>query len=62
MTEQEIREHYKTLYGERILVVPDGRTGVVLFAFPAILFLVCSVILYFFLRRMLRTRSVPNAL
>jgi cytochrome c-type biogenesis protein CcmH len=62
MTEHEILEHYKALYGERILVVPDGRIGVVLFALPVVIFATCSGILYFFLRRMLRTRSQSNSL
>jgi cytochrome c-type biogenesis protein CcmH len=30
-SQNEILEHYKALYGERILIVPDGRTGRVLF-------------------------------
>lgn len=62
MTEREILEHYKAIYGERILVVPDGRTGVVLFALPVVIFVACSGILFFFLRRMLRTRSHSNVL
>ncbi len=62
MTKHEILEHYKAIYGERILVVPDGRTGEVLFALPVLIFVACSGILFFFLRGMLRSRSHSNVL
>lgn len=49
-SDQEILEHYKALYGDRILIVPDGRTGQLLFALPVVVFIVCSGTLLFFLR------------
>lgn len=33
-SEEEIVEHFRSLYGDRILAVPDGMTGKVLFYFP----------------------------
>jgi cytochrome c-type biogenesis protein CcmH/NrfF len=54
MTDKEIIEHYRQQYGDRILVVPDGNTGQVLFALPVVAFLASSGILYFLLRRMRR--------
>jgi cytochrome c-type biogenesis protein CcmH/NrfF len=57
LSEQEIMEHYKAIYGERILIVPDGRTGQVLFAFPSAVFITCLAILAFFVRKMLRVRE-----
>jgi len=33
--EEEIVGHYKAQYGERILVIPDGKTGTALFEMPA---------------------------
>jgi len=55
-TEAEIIGHYKALYGERILIVPDGRTGEVLFAFPVAAFFSCLGALLFFLRKMLQRK------
>ncbi len=52
MGDREIIEHYRQEYGDRILVVPDGNTGQVLFAIPAVLFFASSGILFFFLRRL----------
>lgn len=51
--ETQIVDHYKALYGERILIVPDGETGKVLFALPVIIALALSGVLVLFLRRML---------
>jgi cytochrome c-type biogenesis protein CcmH/NrfF len=60
MTEKEIIEHYRQQYGDRILVVPDGNTGQVLFVLPAVLFFASSGILYFFLQKLRRARrSTP---
>jgi cytochrome c-type biogenesis protein CcmH len=56
-SENEILEHYKALYGERILIVPNGRTGKVLFSLPVIAFLACSGMLFWFLRRMLKAKA-----
>ena len=55
-SENEILEHYKGLYGERILIVPDGRTGKVLFSLPVVAFLACSGMLFWFLRRMRKAK------
>lgn len=54
--EHEISDYYKALYGERILIVPDGRTGQVLFALPVVAFVVCLGALLLFLRRAIRVR------
>jgi cytochrome c-type biogenesis protein CcmH/NrfF len=60
MTEKKIIEHYRQQYGDRILVVPDGNTGQVLFVLPAVLFFASSGILYFFLQKLRRARrSTP---
>jgi cytochrome c-type biogenesis protein CcmH len=56
-SENEILEHYKAIYGERILIVPDGRTGKVLFSLPVVAFVVCSGMLFWFLRRMLKAKA-----
>jgi cytochrome c-type biogenesis protein CcmH/NrfF len=45
-SENEILGHYKALYGERILIVPDGRTGKILFSLPVVAFLVYSGMLF----------------
>jgi cytochrome c-type biogenesis protein CcmH len=56
-SENEILEHYKAIYGERILIVPDGSTGKVLFSLPVVAFVVCSGMLFWILRRMLKARA-----
>jgi cytochrome c-type biogenesis protein CcmH/NrfF len=56
-SETEIVAHYKTLYGEQILIVPDGRTGVLLFLFPFAVFLGASGILVLSVRKMLRKKT-----
>jgi cytochrome c-type biogenesis protein CcmH len=56
-SENEILEHYKALYGERILIVPDGRTGKILFSLPVVAFLVCSGMLFWLLRKMLKAKA-----
>ena len=55
-SEMEIINHYKALYGERILIVPDGRTGIILFALPSLISFACLGALLLFLRKMLRAR------
>ncbi|MGC1418375.1 MAG: cytochrome c-type biogenesis protein CcmH [Candidatus Acidiferrum sp.] len=61
-SETEIIDHYKVLYGERILIVPGGRTGQVLFALPVVVFLACSGAVLLFLRKTMRrrTNSLPT--
>jgi cytochrome c-type biogenesis protein CcmH/NrfF len=63
MSDQEIIAHYKAIYGEQILIVPDGRTGTILFAVPLVVFLLALGILLLVLRRMLRAsgRSAGQA-
>jgi len=56
-SEGEILEHYKAEYGERILVVPDGRTGQVLFALPIVAGCACLALFLFFLRGMLKRKA-----
>jgi cytochrome c-type biogenesis protein CcmH/NrfF len=56
-SESEIIGHYKALYGERILIIPDGGTGALLFALPLIIFLGCSGILLLFMHKMLRKKA-----
>lgn len=61
MSDREIIEHYRQQYGDRILVVSDGNTGQVLFAFPVILFIASSGILYFFLQKLRSARRSSPA-
>jgi cytochrome c-type biogenesis protein CcmH len=56
-SENEILEHYKALYGGRILIVPDGRTGKILFSLPVAAFLVCLGMLFGLLRKMLKAKA-----
>lgn len=60
-SEAAIIEHYKAQYGERILVVPDGGMGRVLFILPLIALVLLSTILVSVLRRMVRARARPSA-
>lgn len=63
MTEQQILDHYKAIYGERILIVPDGVAGQVSYFFP-VLFSVAGVgLILIVLRRALlpRTTAMPAA-
>jgi len=62
--EAAILNHYKSLYGERILIIPSGEAGRVLFALPAAGVVLGSVILFLFLRNAVKPRSnahVPAA-
>jgi cytochrome c-type biogenesis protein CcmH len=60
-SEKEILEHYKALYGQRILIVPDGRAGKILFALPVAAFMACSGMLFLFLRKMLKPKVDSRA-
>ncbi len=62
MSEQEIIAHYKALYGDQILIVPDGKTGKVLFALPVLSFLVAIGALSLVFRRMLHGKANSTAL
>ena len=48
---QKIFDHYKAIYGERILMVPDGRMGQVVSAVPRSIFALASGILFLVLRK-----------
>jgi cytochrome c-type biogenesis protein CcmH len=54
-TEEEIVNHYKGIYGERILIVPEGITGRILFSLPFVTSVLASVILFVSVRKMLRS-------
>lgn len=53
-SEAAIIAHYKAQYGERILVVPDGRTGEILFILPWVVLIVCLPMLVAVIWRMAR--------
>jgi cytochrome c-type biogenesis protein CcmH/NrfF len=50
-SEQEILDHYKAIYGERIFAVPDGVTGQLAFAIPMVVFAGSCAFLALVLRR-----------
>lgn len=52
--EEEIVNHYRNIYGDRILIVPDGLTGRILFTLPVAISVLASLVLFACLRRMLR--------
>jgi len=58
--EAAILAHYKALYGERILIVPSGGTGRVLFALPAVGVAFGAALLLLFLRSALTPRANAN--
>ena len=60
-SEAAIIAHYKAQYGERILVIPDGGTGRVLFILPPIAIIVLGTILISALRRMRRAEVRSSA-
>jgi cytochrome c-type biogenesis protein CcmH len=54
-TENEIVNYYRSLYGDRVLIVPDGVTGRILFSLPLITAVLGCLVLLFCVRRMLRS-------
>ena len=58
-SEAAIITHYKAQYGERILVVPDGGMGRVLFILPVAVVIFLLAILVSVLRRMVNAGSHP---
>jgi cytochrome c-type biogenesis protein CcmH len=54
-TEEEIVDHYRNMYGDRILVVPDGLTGKILFSLPVVTAVLACLVLSVCFRRMLRS-------
>jgi cytochrome c-type biogenesis protein CcmH/NrfF len=67
-TERQMYDHYKALYGEQILAVPDGALGVTAFAIPTTVSTLATGALAFFLYRIHRRKlevlriSNPSAL
>lgn len=53
-SQQEILEHYKALYGNEVLIVPDGATGKVAFFVPLLVFALSTVAVFGILRKMSR--------
>lgn len=49
--EKEIVDHYRTKYGETILVVPDGKVGQILSLTPWIVFLLSPGLIVYLIRR-----------
>jgi len=54
-SESEIVEHYRTIYGDRILIVPDGMTGRILFSLPVAIAALACLVLFVCFRKMLRS-------
>lgn len=55
-TEVQIYEHYKALYGEQILAVPDGALGVAAFLIPSTVSALATGTLAFWLYRLHRRK------
>ena len=53
-SESEIVAHYRDIYGDRILIVPDGLTGRILFSLPVAISALACAVLFVCFRRMLR--------
>jgi cytochrome c-type biogenesis protein CcmH len=54
-SENEIVDYYRGLYGDRVLVVPDGVTGDILFSIPVIVAVSGCLVLLVCLRKMLQS-------
>jgi cytochrome c-type biogenesis protein CcmH/NrfF len=54
-SENEIVEHYRGIYGDRILIVPDGITGRILFSLPVGIAALACLVLFVCFRKMLRS-------
>ena len=52
-SESEIVEHYRNIYGDRILIVPDGLTGRILFGLPVAMAVLACLVLFVCFRKML---------
>lgn len=53
-SEEEIVNHYRNIYGDRVLIVPDGLTGRILFTLPVAISVLACLVLFACFRRMLR--------
>ncbi len=60
--ESEIVDHYRGLYGDRVLIVPDGVRGRILFSLPAITVVLGCLVLFLCVRRMLRSGQKNQSL
>lgn len=56
-SDQEILDHYKLLYGEQVLVEPDGRKKVVLYSLPVLISIAGLGIVLLFLHHALKRDS-----
>jgi len=56
-SESEIVEHYRGIYGGRILIVPDGMTGRILFSLPVAIAILACLVLFACFRKMLCSRG-----
>jgi cytochrome c-type biogenesis protein CcmH len=54
-SESEIVEHYRSIYGDRILIVPDGVTGGILVSLPVAIAALACLVLFVCFRKMLRS-------
>jgi cytochrome c-type biogenesis protein CcmH len=70
-SEEEIVGHYRNIYGDRIVIVPDGLRGRILFGLPVVISVLACGVLYLCFRKMLRAgtlrrnskiRQSPNGL
>ena len=52
-SESEIVEHYRNIYGDRILIVPDGLTGRILFGLPVAMAVLACLVVFVYFRKML---------
>ena len=59
-SEEEIVDHYRNIYGDRILIVPDGLTGRILFSLPVAISILACLVLYLCFRKMLRSGTVQR--
>jgi cytochrome c-type biogenesis protein CcmH len=59
-SEEEIVDHYRNIYGDRILIVPDGLTGRILFTLPVATSVLACLVLFVWIRKMLRSRRTQN--
>ena len=59
-SEEEIVDHYRNIYGDRILIVPDGLTGRILFSLPVAISILACLVFYLRLRKMLQSGTVQR--
>jgi len=59
-SEQQIVDHYRQLYGDQILVVPDGLRGRLLFWLPVVMTILACASIYIVTRKMLERKNNPD--